>query len=141
MESTYRSAKRSGGFYRGPGSGREMRGTMKRSGAAPDQSCRRTAASRIEQPFINAARSRMLPPGRFPRAGMPDIDRHDHTFRATLTAKLSRLRDEVCVGSGQRPLGLTRFGGQSGDAAALTDAQTPPAVAVSIVPDSLRPIR
>ena len=45
----------------------------------------------------------MLPPGRLPRACMQDSERHDHTLRAMLTAKLSRLRDEVCVGSGHRP--------------------------------------
>lgn len=45
----------------------------------------------------------MFPPGRPPRACMHDIERHDHTLWRMLTAKLSRLRDEVCVGSGQRP--------------------------------------
>ena len=45
----------------------------------------------------------MLPPGRPPRASMHDCERHDRTLRATLTAKLSRLRDDVSVGSGQRP--------------------------------------
>jgi hypothetical protein len=89
VASTYWTAKRSGGLSEAAESGRDARGTMKRSGAAPDQSWRRRAASRIEQPSIRATRSRMLPPGRPPRACMQDRERHDHTLRAMLTLKLS----------------------------------------------------
>lgn len=57
---------------------------------------------RVEESFDDDDGAR-LRGHRSMRACMHDIERHDHTLRAVLTAKLSRLREEVCVGSGQRP--------------------------------------